>query len=163
MVSTCFPFLCHKEAFLTPHHRHNDHDHTCMYCVHTDMQSFATTNWKLRQTITQPLIYHWLFQHRYQCWASMQQSQTKIIPNCLKNKVSRQTTKNEGILKSKTYYNQNKAENLGTSLVVQYLRLHAPNAGGLGLIPGQGTRCCMLQLEIPHATTKIENSTWPNT
>ena len=31
----------------------------------------------------------------------------------------------------------------GTSLVVQWLRLHAPNAGGLGLIPGQVTRSCM--------------------
>ena len=29
---------------------------------------------------------------------------------------------------------------LGTSLVVQWLRLHAPNAGGLGSIPGQGTK-----------------------
>ena len=29
---------------------------------------------------------------------------------------------------------------LGTSLVVQWLRLCTPNAGGLGLIPGQGTR-----------------------
>ena len=26
----------------------------------------------------------------------------------------------------------------GTSLVVQWLRLHAPNSGGLGSIPGQG-------------------------
>ena len=32
----------------------------------------------------------------------------------------------------------------GNSLVVQWLRLCAPNAGGVGLIPGQGTR-------IPHA------------
>ena len=32
-----------------------------------------------------------------------------------------------------------------TSLVVQWLRLSAPNAGGLGLTPGQGTRSCMLQ------------------
>ena len=31
----------------------------------------------------------------------------------------------------------------GTSLVVQWLRLHAPNAGGLGSIPGQGTRSRM--------------------
>ena len=30
-----------------------------------------------------------------------------------------------------------------------------PNAGGLGLIPGQGTRSRMPQLKIPHATTKI--------
>ena len=32
----------------------------------------------------------------------------------------------------------------GTSLVVQWLRLRVPNAGGS--IPGQGTRFCMLQL-----------------
>ncbi|TEA31888.1 hypothetical protein DBR06_SOUSAS8310129, partial [Sousa chinensis] len=34
------------------------------------------------------------------------------------------------------------------SLVVQWLRLHAPNAGGPGSIPGQGTRSHM------HAATK---------
>ena len=33
-----------------------------------------------------------------------------------------------------------------TSLVVQWLRLFTPNAGGLGLIPGQETRSHMLQL-----------------
>ena len=33
---------------------------------------------------------------------------------------------------------------LQTSLMVQWLRLHAPNAGGIGLIPGQGTK-------TPHA------------
>ena len=44
---------------------------------------------------------------------------------------------------------------LGTSLVVQWLRLRAPNAGGAGLIPGQGTRCHMLQLKIPNAAMKI--------
>ena len=36
----------------------------------------------------------------------------------------------------------------GTSLVAQWLRLHAPNAGGLGSIPGQGAR------SHTHATTK---------
>ena len=36
-----------------------------------------------------------------------------------------------------------------TSLVVQWLRFHAPNAGGLGWIPGQGTRACMSQLKDP--------------
>ena len=36
----------------------------------------------------------------------------------------------------------------GTSLVVQWLRLCAPNAGGLGSISGRGTRSHM------HATTK---------
>ena len=42
----------------------------------------------------------------------------------------------------------------GTSLVVQWLRLKAPNAGGLSSIPGQGTRSRMPQLKIPHASTK---------
>ena len=32
----------------------------------------------------------------------------------------------------------------GTSLMVQWLKFQAPNAGGMGLIPGQGTK-------IPHA------------
>ena len=36
---------------------------------------------------------------------------------------------------------------VGTSLVVQWLRLHAPNTGGMGSIPGQGTK-------IPCAATK---------
>ena len=35
---------------------------------------------------------------------------------------------------------------LGTSLVVQWLRLRAPNAKDQGLVPGQGTRSHMLQL-----------------
>ena len=46
--------------------------------------------------------------------------------------------------------------------MVQWLRLHAPNAGGLGLIPAQGARSHMLQLSIHmlqlkilHAATKI--------
>ena len=40
----------------------------------------------------------------------------------------------------------------GTSLVAQWLRLRAPNAGGLGLIPGQGARSHM------HATTKSSHA-----
>ena len=36
----------------------------------------------------------------------------------------------------------------GTSLVVQWLRLRAPNAGGPGLTPGQGTRSHMPQLRV---------------
>ena len=43
---------------------------------------------------------------------------------------------------------------LGTSLVVQWLRLSTPNARGLGSIPGQGTRSRVLQLKNPHATAK---------
>ena len=34
----------------------------------------------------------------------------------------------------------------GTSLVVQWLRLPTPNAGGLGSVPGRGTRSRMPQL-----------------
>ena len=37
------------------------------------------------------------------------------------------------------------------SLVVQWLRLCTPNAGGLGSIPGWETRPHMLQLRILHA------------
>ena len=49
----------------------------------------------------------------------------------------------------------------GTSLVVQWLRLHVPYAKGLGLIPHQGTRSHRLQLrvflpqlKIPRVATK---------
>ena len=52
----------------------------------------------------------------------------------------------------------------GISLVVQWLRLQAPNEGGLGSIPGQGNRSHrpqprvhMLQLKILRATRKIED------
>ena len=37
---------------------------------------------------------------------------------------------------------------MGPSLVVQWLRLYAPNAGGLFSIPSQGTRSHMLQLRV---------------
>ena len=35
---------------------------------------------------------------------------------------------------------------LGTSVVVQWLRLRTPNAGGWGSIPGQGTGSHLLHL-----------------
>ena len=49
---------------------------------------------------------------------------------------------------------------LGTSLVVQWLRLHAPNAGDPGSITGQGTRSPMLQLRPgqPNQLKKINVS-----
>ena len=57
-----------------------------------------------------------------------------------------------------------KKKSLGTSLVVQWLRLCTPNAGGLSLTPGQGTRSHMLQLtvhmlqlKIPRAATKTQS------
>ena len=39
-------------------------------------------------------------------------------------------------------------------MVVQWLRLHVPNAGGPGSIPGWGTRSLRPQLKILHAATK---------
>ena len=33
-----------------------------------------------------------------------------------------------------------KIRNLGASLAIQWLRLHAPTAEGMGLIPGQGPK-----------------------
>ena len=42
----------------------------------------------------------------------------------------------------------------GTSLVVQWLRLCAPVSGGLGSIPGQGTRSHVPQIR-PGAAKKI--------
>ena len=48
----------------------------------------------------------------------------------------------------------------GTSLVVQWLRLHARNVGGLSSIPGQGTRSYMSQRKILNPATKIKD---PNT
>ena len=46
---------------------------------------------------------------------------------------------------------------LGEILMVQWLRLHAPNAGGPGSIPGQGTRSHMPQLKILSAAMKTED------
>ena len=42
--------------------------------------------------------------------------------------------------------------------MVQWLRLCAPNAGGPGSIPGQGTRSRMLQLNISHTAMKIPHA-----
>uniref|UniRef100_A0A8C0CLW6 UDP-N-acetylglucosamine transferase subunit ALG14 n=1 Tax=Balaenoptera musculus TaxID=9771 RepID=A0A8C0CLW6_BALMU len=42
-----------------------------------------------------------------------------------------------------------RTQQLETSLVVQWLRLCPPKAGGPSSIPGQGTRSCMLQLKDP--------------
>ena len=57
---------------------------------------------------------------------------------------------------------------VGTSLVLQWLRLRAPNAGGPGSISGQGIhmpqfRVRMIWLQIPHAAIKnIEDSVCHN-
>ena len=39
--------------------------------------------------------------------------------------------------------------------MVQWLRLHAPNAGGLGSVPGEGTRSHMPQLRVRMLQLKI--------
>ena len=65
---------------------------------------------------------------------------------------------------NRTYVNMNdnsvhtKNEQIGTSLVVQWLRLHTPNSGALGLILGQGIRYHMLQLKIMHTATMTQCS-----
>ena len=46
------------------------------------------------------------------------------------------------------YYLAIKRNNGVSSLVVQWLRLYAPNTGGPGLIPGQRTRFHMTQLRV---------------
>ena len=50
----------------------------------------------------------------------------------------------------------------GHFLVVQWLRLHCPSAGGPGLITGQGTRSHMTQLKGVCAVTKIKNPAFCN-
>ena len=46
-----------------------------------------------------------------------------------------------------------KTAKVGTLLVFQWLKLHAPNTGGSGSIPGQGTRSLTPELSL-HGTTK---------
>ena len=43
-------------------------------------------------------------------------------------------------------------------MVIQWLRLRAPNAGGQVLIPDEGTTSHIPQLKIPHATTETWSS-----
>ena len=47
---------------------------------------------------------------------------------------------------------------LGTSLVVQWLRLCTPSAGEQGLMPGRGARFHMLKLKFLYAATKTQHS-----
>ena len=45
--------------------------------------------------------------------------------------------------------------------MAQWLRLHVPNAGDLGSIPGQGTRSHTLQLEDPTYHNQDQRSCMP--
>ena len=80
-----------------------------------------------------------------------------------KNKEEERERKLSG-LKSTMYVHPNAHSNTiynsqGTSLVVQWVRHHAPNAGGPGSIPGRGTRSHMhAATKKPAATTKIWSS-----
>ena len=46
-----------------------------------------------------------------------------------------------------------------TSLVGQWLRLSTPNAGGPGLLPGQGTRTVHAAVKSSHASTRSSHAT----
>ena len=63
------------------------------------------------------------------------------------------------LYKSNTSTNENYAE--GNSLVVEWLRLRAPNAGGLSSIPGQGSRFHVLQLRFGRAKGKKKKGQTP--
>ena len=52
-----------------------------------------------------------------------------------------------------------KAAKLGTSLVVQWLRLRVSNARGPSLIPGQGTKIPHAAAKSLHITTKDPTAT----
>ena len=69
------------------------------------------------------------------------------------------TTRHPGPVppRSHTYSFQVKKTILGTSLVVQWLRLQVPKAGGLGSIPGKVTSSHVPPLKTVHATTNIED------
>ena len=60
-----------------------------------------------------------------------------------------------GLLKVELYQESNQGL---TSLLVQWLRLHAPNAAGLNLISGQGTRPHKLKLRPSAAKKKKESN-----
>ena len=78
----------------------------------------------------------------------LEQSATRKMPTSpSRNKTKQKNHKNQALKKAHS----------GTSLVVQWLRLCTPNAGGPGSIPGQGTRSHMPQLKILHDTTKISH------
>ena len=47
--------------------------------------------------------------------------------------------------------------------MVQWLRICVPNAGGLGLIPGQGYRFHMLQLRVHMPQLKIQDPAYSTT
>ena len=57
----------------------------------------------------------------------------------------RQKSQSADVRGIQSYFNLSKT---GTSLAVQWLRVHTPNAGGPGLNLGQGTSSHMQQLRV---------------
>ena len=55
----------------------------------------------------------------------------------------------------KQAHTEDKKEVSGTFLAVQWLKLHAPNTGGLGSIPGQETRSHMPQVRVPNESISL--------
>ena len=84
-----------------------------------------------------PIISTWIniHTHIYSLQESQIQTHHFIVEEIKSQKVESDTPND-------TNFGRNKRTR--TSLVVQWLRLHAPNAEGPGSIPGQGTRshCC---------------------
>ena len=78
----------------------------------------------------------------------------------LHNKQPPLTTTRENLhITTKAQHNQeNRKETPGTSLVVQCLRFHVSTAGGMGSIPGQGTK--ILQV-TQHGTKKKKKTPEP--
>ena len=104
-------------------------------CELRDKQHFIRSNWYGSSLVVQwlllCLIPDWRTKILYVSWHGQKIKITKIF----------------------------KKKYLASSLVVQRLRRQLlPSAGGLGSIPGQKTRSHMLQLKIPHATTKAQHS-----
>ena len=85
---------------------------------------------------------------------------TAGFPNKVTFAFSSPTPKNQAIQLICSNFRILRNDRHRTSLVVQWLRLHAPNIGVWGSISGQGTRSHMPQqrLKTPCTTTKIWNS-----
>ena len=52
-------------------------------------------------------------------------------------------------------------QDIGTTLAVQWLRLHAPTAGGMGSIPGWGTKVPHA-IQLGHSKKKDKNKIFVN-
>jgi len=93
------------------------------------------------------------------CWFLFPVPTVFYIMNCHPLKILKKCTfrfilKSLLLLQELIYKCWFKSYQLGTSLVVQWLRLHTPKAGG----PGQGSRSHILQLKILRAETKTQHS-----